>query len=86
MDWYAIDDSDGEVYLHHDGPHQGAGGAPWDCLGQGKWDFIGMINNEDGKVTREEFIQTCLSDLGLFEILTPNVCNYLGSFDTEPNK
>ena len=45
--------------------------------------FIRMVNNEDGKVTREEFIQTCLFDEALFELLTPYVCNYLGSFDTE---
>ena len=64
-----------ELVEHHE--------SAWD---RAKEIFVRMDKNEDGKVTREEFIQTCLSDLGLFEILTPNACNYLGSFDTEPNK
>ena len=51
--------------------------SAWD---KAKTIFVRMDKNEDGKVTREEFIQTCLSDRGLFKLLTPFVCNYLASF------
>ena len=63
-----------ELVEHHE--------TAWD---KAKEIFIRMDKNEDGKVTRDEFIQTCLSDQGLFELLTPFVCNFLGSFDTEPD-
>ena len=64
-----------ELVEHHE--------SAWD---KAKEIFIRMDRNEDGKVTREEFIQTCLSDQGLHEVLTPNVYNFVGSFDTEANK
>jgi len=36
--------------------------------------FIKMDKNADGKVTKEEFIQTCLVDQDLTELLTTNIC------------
>ena len=37
--------------------------------------FIRMDKNADGKVTKEEFIQTCLVDQDLTELLTTNICD-----------
>ena len=37
--------------------------------------FTRMDMNADGKVTKTEFIQTCLVDQGLTELLTSNLCN-----------
>ena len=36
--------------------------------------FIKMDKNADGKVTKEEFIQTCLVNQDLTELLTTNIC------------
>ena len=33
--------------------------------------FVKMDRNSDGRVTREEFVQTCLVDQGLIQLLTP---------------
>ena len=37
--------------------------------------FIKMDKNGDGKVTKDEFIQTCLVDQDLTELLTTNICH-----------
>ena len=45
----------------------------WDTIAGAA--FAEMDMNADGKVTKTEFIQTCLLDQGLTELLTSNLCN-----------